>query len=79
MRLMHYYIKSHLETAYATQSSRVRAFLHDLITANGNTFFDSMKGKLDRFNALEYKEDSPTQVEVIPPKPKNVTNEALPA
>ena len=35
MRAMYYYIKSHLECAYAMQSSKVAGFLPDMITQNG--------------------------------------------
>jgi len=76
MRAMFWYIKSHMETAYAMQSSRVAAFLPDMVTPNGSRYFDTLKEQLDRFKALEHKTE-PTQreVEVIRPTPKNITNE----
>ena len=75
MRAMYYYIKSHLENAYAMQSSRVAGFLPDMVTQNGKRFFDEMKERLDQFEALEYnaEPEKPREVEVI--KPKNVTHE----
>lgn len=75
MRAMFWYIKSHLESAYAMQSSRVAGFLSDMITPNGHRFFDEIKQQLDRFKAVEYKpEAAQREVEVI--KPKNITQEA---
>ena len=69
MRTMFWYIKSNLENSYAMQSSRVAAFLPDMIGKNGTWFFDEMKQHLDQFKALESKPE-PTQreVEVIIPK-----------
>ena len=69
MRAMFWYIKTHLETAYAMQSSRVAAFLPDMITKNGQRYFDAMKERLDQFKALEAPtEPAQREVEVIPPK-----------
>lgn len=73
MRAMYWYIKSHLENAYAMQSSRVAAFLPDMVTPNGNRYFDEMKEQLDRFKPIEDKREHQRDVEVI--KPRNVTNE----
>ena len=73
MRAMYWYIKSHLENAYAMQSSRVAAFLPDMMTPNGTRFFDEMKHNLDQFKAVEYKPESPREVQVIR---KNITAEA---
>ncbi len=56
MRAMHWYIKTHLECAYAMQSSKVAGFLSDVVTPRGNRLFDDMKNHLDQFEALEYKE-----------------------
>jgi len=74
MRAMFWYIKSHMETAYAMQSSRVAAFLPDMVTPNGNRYFDTLKANLEKYKALE-QHTGPTQreVEVIRPKPKDVT------
>lgn len=75
MRAMFWYIKTHLETAYAMQSSRVAAFLPDLVTAKGTRYFDEMKERLDQFKALPEKHEAPTrEVTVIPPNAKNITN-----
>lgn len=68
MRTMFWYIKSNLEVSYAMQSSRVAAFLPDLITANGSRYFDNLKDRLDQFKALESKSEAPQrEVEVITP------------
>lgn len=83
MRAMFWYIKTHLETAYAMQSSRVAAFLPDLVTRRGTRYFDEMKRRLDEFKALPEQRESPTrEVEVIPPSSsgipsgaKNITHE----
>jgi hypothetical protein len=74
MRAMFYYIKTHLESAYYMQSSRVAGFLSDMVTPNGKRYFDTLKERLDQFQALEYdhEPEKPREVEVI--KPKNVTN-----
>jgi len=73
MRTMFWYIKSQLEVSYAMQSSRVAAFLPDLMTANGNRYFDNLKSRLDQFQALENKSE-PAQREVEVIVPKNVRN-----
>jgi hypothetical protein len=75
MRTMFWYIKSQLENSYAMQSSRVAAFLSDLVERNGKRFFDNLKGSLDKFKALENhpQERSQREVEVI--VPRDVTNE----
>lgn len=75
MRAMYWYIKSAMENAYAMQSSRVAAFLPDMVMQNGKRFFDEMKQQLDRFKAVEYKpESAQREVQVI--KPRNITHEA---
>ncbi len=76
MRAMFWYIKANMENAYAMQSSRVAAFLPDMVTPKGARFFDEMKNHLDQYKALEHRSE-PTQreVEVIIPKPRNVTHE----
>jgi hypothetical protein len=78
MRTMFWYIKSQLENSYAMQSSRVAAFLPDIITPRGSRIFDEMKGNLDQFKALEDHHDATQrEVEVITPnKPRNVTYES---
>jgi len=63
MRVMWWYIKTHLESAYAMQSSRVAGFLADMITPSGERCFDVVKKRLDRLPTLEYK-DSPPPREV---------------
>lgn len=76
MRVMYHYIKTHLESAYAMQSSRVAGFLPDIVTQKGSRFFDDIKGNLDKYTALpDQREKTQREVEVILPKPKNVTNE----
>jgi len=76
MRAMYWYIKTHLESAYAMQSSRVAGFLPDMVTPSGERFFDTLKHRLDQFQAIEYKqEESQREVEVIKSKPKNITYE----
>lgn len=77
MRTMFWYIKSQLEVSYAMQSSRVAAFLPDLITQNGNRYFDNLKNRLDQFPALEQRSE-PAQRNVkviIPENVRNVTYE----
>lgn len=74
MRAMFWYIKANLENSYAMQSSRVAAFLPDIVTPNGKRYFDTMKDRLSQFQALpEHPEAPQREVEVIKPKPKNVT------
>jgi hypothetical protein len=75
MRTMFWYIKSQLENSYAMQSSRVAAFLPDILTGNGRRYFDNMKAQLDQFKALEdHHEENQREVEVIVPKgARNVT------
>jgi len=76
MRAMYWYIKTHLESAYAMQSSRVAGFLSDMVTPNGTRYFDSLKKRLDEFAAIEYKpEEAQREVEVVKPVPKNITYE----
>lgn len=72
MRTMFWYIKSNLENSYAMQSSRIAAFLPDMITRNGQRYFDSqVKPNLNEYRALEQKsEPSQREVEVIVPKDK---------
>jgi hypothetical protein len=77
MRVIFYYIKSHLEAAYAMQSSRVAGFLPDMLTQNGKRFFDTLKERLDQFEALEYSQEPEKQREVEVIKPKNITNGAV--
>jgi hypothetical protein len=72
MRAMFWYIKTHLESAYAMQSSRVAGFLSDIVTPNGTRFFDEMKQRLDQFKAVEYKPE-PAQREVKVIKPLEVS------
>jgi hypothetical protein len=77
MRAMFWYIKSHMENAYAMQSSRIAAFLPDMVTQNGRRYFDTLTKNLHQFQALEYDQVPERQIEVkvIPPKPRNVTHE----
>ncbi len=71
MRAMYWYIKTHLESAYYTQSSRVAAFLPDMLTKNGKRFFDTLKERLDQYRALEAPiESTQREVEVIRPTEK---------
>lgn len=74
MRAMFWYIKSHIETAYYMQSSRVAAFLPDMVTPNGKRYFDTLKERLSQFEALDYNPEPEQQREVEVIKPKNVTN-----
>lgn len=67
IRVMYWYIKSHLESAYAMQSSKVAGFLPDMVTPNGKRFFDSLKNTLDQFAAIEDMSDSPREVQAIKP------------
>lgn len=75
MRAMYWYIKSHLESAYAMQSSRVAGFLSDMVTASGERFFDTLKKRLDQFQIEDKQEAKPVEVEVIKPQSRNVTYE----
>lgn len=66
MRAMHWYIKTHLETAYAMQSSKVAGFLSDMVTPSGQRYFDTLKHRLDEYQAIEYKpETAEREVETI--------------
>jgi hypothetical protein len=71
MKAMYWYIKTHLETSYAMQSSKVSAFLPDVITPSGSRLFEEMKYQLDQFKAIEHKPEQPHEVITI--KPKDVT------
>ena len=75
MRAMYWYIKSHLENAYAMQSSRVAAFLPDMVTPSGKRYFDEMKEHLDKYRPIEDKRENPREVEVIKRPMRDVTNE----
>ena len=76
MRTMFWYIKSNLENSYAMQSSRIAAFLPDMINRDGKRFFDELKPSLDRFKALESRqEQTQREIEVIMPVLKNITSE----
>jgi hypothetical protein len=76
MRAMFWYIKANMENAYAMQSSRVAAFLSDMVTPNGNRFFDEMKQRLDTFSAIEDKtKPTPLDIKVIKPKIIDITNQ----
>jgi hypothetical protein len=45
-----------------------------MVTPSGERFFDTLKSKLDQFAAIEDKrEECQREVEVIPPKRKNIT------
>jgi len=71
LRAMWWYIKTHLESAYAMQSSRVAGFLADMVTPSGERYFDVIKERLDRLPAMEYKDaPPPREVEVIVPEKK---------
>jgi len=77
MRAMYWYIKSHLESAYATQSTMLAGFLPNIVTNNNETFF---KGILDRrlteFAALPAPQEQEEPIEVVQTKKEriNVTN-----
>lgn len=81
MRTMYWYIKSQLENSYAMQSSRVAAFLPDIVTPSGKRYFDTMKQRLNQFQALpDHQETVQREVEVIIPektngKPRDVTHD----
>ena len=74
MRAMYWYIKSQLENSYAMQSSRVAAFLPDMVTPSGRRYFDEMKEHLNKYTPIEYRPEGQREVNVIRPKPKDVTN-----
>jgi hypothetical protein len=68
MRSMYHYIYNNMQNAYTMQSSRVAAFLPDVVTHNGSRYFETLKTQLDRFQALpEPAKEQPRQVEVITP------------
>ncbi|MCJ7632456.1 hypothetical protein MUP77_08700 [Candidatus Bathyarchaeota archaeon] len=73
MRALYWYIKSHLESSYAMQSSRIAGFLPDMVTPSGERFFDTLKKRLDQFQIEDKRDSAPLEVEVIKPKPKNIT------
>jgi len=56
MRAMHWFIKTHLESAYAMQSTKVAGFLPNIITPSGHSVFDVVKQQISRFPALEAHE-----------------------
>ena len=68
MRAMYWYIKTHLESAYAMQSSKIAGFLSDVVTPNGTTYFDEIKGRIDRYGALEAPKNVPRRnvVDITP-------------
>lgn len=52
LRSMYWYIKSHLETSYAMQGGLISGFLPDIVTRNGETYFNSIISKISSFAAL---------------------------
>lgn len=78
MRGMFHYIKNALQNAYTMQSSRVAAFLPDLVGASGKRFFDEMSEQLNRYQALEAPKEEQRDIEVIIPKNvRDVTHDSI--
>lgn len=76
MRAMYWYIKSHLETAYAMQSSMVAGFLPDIVTNNNERYFDTVIHRVSEFAALPEKteKETPREVQIVKRERINVTN-----
>ena len=76
MRGMFWYIKSHLESAYATQSSMTAGFLPDIVTNKNKTYFESVLGQITDFAALpEVTEpDLKIDAQTVKRERVNVTN-----
>lgn len=68
MRSMYYYILNNMQNAYTMQSSRVAAFLPDLVTGRGERYFEQISKQLDQFQALpDAPKEKPREIEVIAP------------
>lgn len=76
MRAMYWYIKSHLESAYAMQSSMLAGFLPNIMTSKNEVFFNTVLERVNEFAALPEPAQKETPVEVVPNKREriNVTN-----
>lgn len=76
MRVMYWYIKSHLESAYAMQSSMFAGFLPNIVTNENKPFFERVLSRITDFAALPEPEETekPLTVEVVKKERINVTN-----
>jgi hypothetical protein len=76
MRAMYWYIKSHLESSYAMQSSMLAGFLPNIVTAKNEVFFKTVLERVTEFAALPEPEQREIPVEVVQTKREriNVTN-----
>ena len=76
MRAMYWYIKSHLESAYAMQSTMLAGFLPNIVTNKNETFFKSVLERVNQFAALPEPSQQEQPIEVVQTKREriNVTN-----
>lgn len=76
MRAMFWYIKSHLESAYASQSSMTAGFLPDIVTNSNKRYFDTIIGRIKEFASLPEPEvmSQPKEVEIVKKERINITN-----
>lgn len=71
MRALFWYIKTHLETAYAMQSSSVAGFLPNIVGVQGKTIEQTLIPRISEFAALP-DHSSSQEPEVIAPPPRKV-------
>ena len=76
MRAMFWYIKSHLESSYAMQSSMLAGFLPNIVTSNNDVFFKTVLDRVTEFAALPEpeKREAPPEVTQVKRERINVTN-----
>lgn len=74
LRVMHWFIKSHLEAAYLWQSSKTAAFLPYIASASGEkTLKDVIIPRISDIQQLDAIEEKPEQR----PGPRNVTSDTV--
>ena len=72
MRAMFWYIKSHLESSYAMQSSMLAGFLPNIVTAKNETFFNQVLERVNEFAALPSPSQPENSLEVIHTKRERI-------
>lgn len=76
MRAMYWYIKSHLESAYAMQSTMLAGFLPNIVTNKNETFFKNVLEYTSQFAALPEPAKQQESLDITTNQNKriNVTN-----
>ncbi len=79
MRALYWYIKTHLETSYAMQSSRVAGFLPNIVGSRGKTIEQTLIPRISELAALpehlQGREPEIHNVEVTPPQQRRNINQ----